>query len=485
MRAILIALMFEALFINIGTHVAAAGADPGQYIRLGRQALKEDHPSQARLYFLSALSMLHEHPNHSLDNQISALSGLGYADLWLGNQSEAKKSYSEGLHLAHDAMDRATMRLGLARALNDLGRPRQAYCLLRDHSIDHHDAALQAAISASLLGWNARSTDLLHEAAPNGVYIGPNWQRKLYNQTNKAIGFKMKPHVNVGFQYSGDSDHNTEQTYQAGMTFPSSGFGDNSLSPAVWSIGYQQSQIHGTIGEIGMDTLSGSVAAPLNSDWNYSLQAGLGLTRAWAFSAVTGRLSYHPDDDWGLELGFDRQPIETIQATANHILVNTFSFEGFRQLPLLGTVSASYFNQHFSDENQRNGFVTRITPTFYSFNPIPIAIGLQGYYRYYESGQARLNDYFNPRHYSEAICYIIYEQKFLPQWMLKIHAGFGSQTADNTTIPVKDIYGTITGSVLPYFQVDLKAGYSEVASSSGGGAGYNVNYVMADISVPF
>jgi hypothetical protein len=211
----------------------------------------------------------------------------------------------------------------------------------------------------------------------------------------------------------------------------------------------------------------------------------VGISSAWTFGVVTGQLSYHPSDDWGLELNLDRQPIESVQAVQNHILVNTVNFGGFGLLPDFGTVAASYFNQTFSDGNNRNGFVTRITPEFYSFNSVPISVGIQGYYRYYESGRDPRDGYFSPQHYSETIGYVGYQQKFLPLWTIQIHAGVGSQTVDNATLPVKDFFGTVTGSLSPYFNVDLKGGYSQVASFYGGGSGYSSSYVQADISVPF
>ncbi len=93
--------------------------------------------------------------------------------------------------------------------------------------------------------------------------------------------------------------------------------------------------------------------------------------------------------------------------------------------------------------------------------------------------------YFNPLHYREALGYVIYVQKFSPFWIMRLYAGFGSQTVDGTTTPVKDIYGTLSGLVSPYVQVSLTGGYTQVASVYGGGPGYHRSYVQANLSIPF
>jgi hypothetical protein len=230
--------------------------------RVKSDSLLEGHPYKARTYFETALRIIRAHPEKSWNDKISALSGLGYADLWIGNEHEAKRAYSEGLHLAQSDADREAMRLGLGRALNGLGRSRQAYDLLHEDSAASNQAALQSAVAANLLGWNTRGADLLRVAAPNGSYIGPNWQKTLYSRTNDPVQFQMKPRVNIGVQYSGDSDHNTNQTYQAGLVIPGSGLGDNSLNPTLWSAQYQQSLIGSTTGSIDISSLSGGLAVP-------------------------------------------------------------------------------------------------------------------------------------------------------------------------------------------------------------------------------
>lgn len=485
MRAWLLVALIEILAVNMNTRASAAGLGPDQYIRLGRQALLHGHPDAARSYFATALHMLRVDPQMSQSDKLPALSGLGYADLWLGQELAARQVYAEGLKLAQNAADKKAMCLGLGRAFNGLGQSRRAYDLLQKENDDSHQAALQSAVAANLLGWNTRAKDLLAQAAPDGNYVGPNWQKKLYAQTYDDVAFAVKPSVNFGVQSSGDNDHNTSQTYQAGVVYPGSGLGNNALGPTSWSAQYQQVLLGSTTGSAALSAISGGLAAPLGRDWSYALQAGLGNTGAWTFGTVTGDLSYQPSDTFGLELDVDRQPVEAVQAVQNWIMLNTVSMGGFGTLPGVGTVAASYFNQSFSDGNDRNGFITRVTPAFYSFSSVPISLGVQGLYRYYESGVTPADGYFNPQHYSEAIGYVIYEEKFASVWTIQIHAGLGSQTVDNTSTPVKDFYGSVAGAVSRYFQLDLTGGYSQIASFNGGGSGYSSSYVQANILVPF
>lgn len=259
MRAWLMLALVEILLINTSTRASGAEVGPDQDIRAGRQALLDGHPHKARTHFATALRIIRAHPGKNGNDKISALSGLGYADLWIGNDQEAKHAYCEGLHLAQSEADRKAMRLGLGRAFNGLGQSRQAYDELEEDSAASHQAELQSAVAANLLGWNTSATDLLREAAPNGSYTGPNWQKSLYSRTNDTVEFQTKPRVNIGVQYSGDSDDNTNRTYQAGFVIPGSGLGDNALSPTLWSAQYQLSQIGSTTGRVDISTLSGGI----------------------------------------------------------------------------------------------------------------------------------------------------------------------------------------------------------------------------------
>lgn len=485
MKNLLIVALVGALVVDMNTCAGAAELGPDKCIRLGRQALLHSHPDAARRYFATALDLLRADAQAPQSDKLPALSGLGYADLWLGQELAARRAYAEGLKLAQTPEDKKAMRLGLGRALNGLGQSHQAYRLLQDDAASSNLAALQAAVAANLLGWNTRAENLLAQAAPNGNYIGPNWQRRLYGQTSNDVAFAVKPSFNFGFLYSGDSDHNTSQTYQAGITYPGSGMGDNTLSPTLWSGQYQQALVGSPTGSVAISAVSAGVATPLSRDWSYSVQVGLGNTAAWTFGTVTGNLSYQPSDYFGFELGADRQPVESVQAVRNRIMLNTVNAGGFATLPGIVTVSGSYFHQNFSDGNDRNGFVARVTPAFYSFSTAPISLGLQGFYRYYASGVVPADGYFNPRHYSETIGYVIYKEKFGSNWTLAIHAGLGCQILNGTSTPVKNIYGSVVGSVSRHFQIGLTGGYSQIASFIDGGAGYNYSYAQAKILVPF
>ena len=465
--------------------LSAAYGDPASMIRLGRMAMTHDHPYAALSYFRSANAEIDTHPSAYRADRLSALSGIGYSALWVGNAHEAERAYRQGLPLAHSDADQKTMRIGLARALIDLGRPHEAYRLLQPVHKVSHEAALQAAIAANLLAWNTLASASLQEAAPTGHYVGPLWLQRLYSKTRNYVDFILKPQVDIGYHYSSDSDHNINQIYDAGVTIPGTGLGDNTLGPTTWHVGYRQTQINDSDGQVGISALSVGWGASLDRSWQYMVRGGVGTARNWIFGQAKGQITYQPDDSWGLAVSVDRTPIRTFEAVQNHIIVNSISAGGFGRLRNVGTFAASYFHQAFSDGNQRNGVVARVTPEFYSFDSIPVSIGVQGYLRDYSSGYVPFDGYFNPQHYREALGYVIYVQKFSPFWTMRLYAGFGSQTADGTTTAAKDIFGTITGLVSPYVQVSLTGGYNQVASAYGGGAGYHRSYVQANMSIPF
>ncbi|MBE7563297.1 hypothetical protein H7F10_10135 [Acidithiobacillus sp. HP-6] len=483
--------VIAGLIFFSGATVAAA--DPGHDIRLGREALTQEHPDLALSYFRKARDEIRRHPDKYHDDQLAALSGLGYAALWVGNSHEAENAYSKGITIARSPGDQKTMRVGLARALINLGRPREAYDILKPVRSLGAGPQLQSAIASALLSWDTIAWKHLDLAAPHGVYPGPQWQAQLFRQTSDFVYYPLHDRINVGYQYSSDSDHNINQTYQAGVTIPGVGPGDNSLSPTMWYAGFRQMQINDSDGQIGLSTLEGGWSAPINTNWNYSILGGVSTARNWTFGRLAGQLNYQPSDSWGLNLSFDRQPIRTVTAVENKILVNTVSLGGFGRLRNIGTVGAAYFHQAFSDGNQRDGVVVRVTPEFYSFSSLPISVGVQGYFRAYTSGTplrisingSPTNAYFSPHHYREALGYIIYVQKFSPYSVMRLYAGYGDQTIDGITTPITDFYGTITGIVSTHLQFSLTGGYSQVASAYGGGAGYHRSYVGANLTIPF
>jgi hypothetical protein len=483
----LLLIFLGAVGLNLNAVAFAAEADGGEYIRLGRQALTDNHPDRARGYFRAALRAIGPHPSARADveSEVSALSGLGFADLWLGADREARWAYSKGLDVARNEGDRRTLRVGLARALIDLGQPRRAYELLRGDTANSQEAALQSSAAASLLGWNTASADLLREAAPTGRYTGPVWRKNLYDQTGDTVALRTRPAVDVDVQYSDDSDHNLDWFYTATVSAPGPRLGDGALGPTMWQGQFQQLDLSVPGAHTRISAATAGVAAPLSPDWDYSLRAGAGVGPNWTYGTVTGRLAYHPSDYWGVEVNVDRQPVETVQSIQDHVLFDTVSVSGFGSLPDVGTISTSYVYQNFSDGNERNSFVARVTPVFYSVSGAPISLGVQGYYRYYEDGRTVFDGYFNPAHYSVAIGYLIYKEKFSPRWTFEAHAGYGSQTVNSTTTPVDDVFAELRGSVSSHFQLVLKGGYTQVAGVNGGGPGYNSHYVEAEIVAPF
>jgi hypothetical protein len=483
----LLLIFVGAAGFNLNGAAFAAEADGGAYIRLGRQALADNHPEKARGYFRAALGAIGPDPRgrEGVESEVSALSGLGYAALWLGADREARWAYSKGLKVAPNEDDRKTLRVGLARALIDLGQPRRAYNLLRGDTANSHEAALQSSAAASLLGWNTATAGLLRDAAPTGDFAGPVWQKNLYDRTDDAVALQTKPRVDVDVQYSDDSDHNLDWIYSATVSAPGPRLGDSALGPTIWQAQFQQLDLSVPGARTQISAATAGVAAPLNPDWDYSLRAGAGVGPDWTYGTVTGRLAFHPSDYWGAEVNVDRQPVETVQSIQEHILLNTVSVSASGSLPDVGAVSTSYLYQNFSDGNERNSFVARVTPVFYSFSGVPISLGVQGYYRYYEDDRTLFDGYFNPARYSVAIGYLIYKEKFTPIWAFEVHAGYGSQTVDSTTTPVDDFFAEVRGSVSSHFQLMLKGGYTQVASVNGGGPGYSSHYVEAEIAAPF
>ncbi|MCE5361028.1 MAG: hypothetical protein JJ714_08645 [Acidithiobacillus sp.] len=410
--------------------LSSALADPASHIRLGREALNSDHPQKALDAFEQAMAEIRKNPKKYTADRIPTLAGMGYAALWLGNEHQAERSYREGLELSHSKSDKKTMATGLARALIGVGRPREAFDTVAPYRGSDHLAALQAAIAANLLNWNILGKENLRYAAPNGEYTGPRWQKELYRYADNYISYALRPKIDIGVHYSSDIDHNINQIYSANVLWPGRPLSDPQLNPTFWQFGFQQTQIGDSVGQVGLSAIRGGWSSVVNKNWQYSAIAGLGTSGRWTYATLNGLLLYQPSDSWGLNVGFDRQPIRTNTAVQNHILVNTIDAGGFARWRDVGTLGADYFHQIFSDGNQRDGFVIKATPEFVSLGRWPVSLGIQGYYRQYHSGIVAYDGYFNPRNYREALGYFIYVQKFSPYWTLRFYSGFGSQTID-------------------------------------------------------
>jgi tetratricopeptide (TPR) repeat protein len=475
-------LILAALLLATTT---VAAADPATSIRQGRAALDANHPQKALAAFQQALDKIAADPPRYAADRVAALAGKGYAALWLGNEHQAETAYRQGLTIARSEADQKTMAVGLARALIGLGRPREAYDMAVPYRDVSHEAALQAAIAANLLGWNVLGAEDLMAAAPDGVYPGPHWLKSLYRYADSYVQYGLAPKVNIGIHYSSDIDHNINQIYSADVRWPGKALSDPRLNPTFWQFGYQQTQITDSVGQTGLSAIRGGWSSTLDRNWQYQINAGVGTSGHWTYGTVDSQLFYTPSDSWGLNLGVDRQPIRTFTAVQNRILVNTVDAGGFYRLRDVGTVGVDYFHQSFSDGNQRNGLVIKATPEFLSLGRWPVSLGIQGYYRQYHSGVVPYDGYFNPRNYREAIGYLIYVQKFSPYWTLRFYSGFGSQTIDGATSSVRDFFGTLSGLIAPYCAVSLTGGYSQIANAYGGGPGYHRSYIEANIAIPF
>ncbi|WP_308390025.1 hypothetical protein [Acidithiobacillus sp. AMEEHan] len=432
-----------------------------------------------------ALKKIDEHPVRYASDRLAALSGKGYAALWLGNDHQAYRAYAQAFPLAKVPSDRKVVSVGLARALIANGRPIEAFNITQPYR-QHPPVALQSAIAANLLDWNVMAKQDLALAAPAGHYVGPDWEARLYRITNNYVDFALQPKIRLGFHYSSDIDSNINQIYSADAFWPGRWLSRKGLNPTFWQVGFQQTQVADPSGQVGLSAIRAGWSAIPSKDWRYSILAGLGTSgKGWTYASLHASTLYQPSDSWGLDGSADRELVRTLGAVQNQILVNTLSVGGFGRLRDLGTLSAAYFHQSFSDDNQRNGVVVRLTPEFLTLGRWPIALGIQGYYRQFESSVVPYAGYFNPQNYREALAYLIYVQKFSPYWTLRFYSGFGSQTIDGVTSGVQDYYGTLTGLISPYCSVSLTGGYSNIANVYGGGPGYHRSYFGGEISIPF
>jgi hypothetical protein len=87
------------------------------------------------------------------------------------------------------------------------------------------------------------------------------------------------------------------------------------------------------------------------------------------------------------------------------------------------TFAAALFRQWFSDDNERDGWIARITsPAFLPFGPGLPATALQLFSRRFENSRSGVVGYFNPERYHEERLNLIMSARFSPSWVLRMVA---------------------------------------------------------------
>ena len=453
-----------------GMPYAMAQDSAGEKIKAGRAALLAENPQAALELYRAALAIL---PSEARQDRFVTLMGIGRSAAWLEQYQLAERSYREALTLASSDEDRVIAAAGLSEMLNVLERPRAAFGLSRPLASTSLAHAVQAARAALILDWPDKAREALETQASS---VTPEIEETRVGRTfrtqQEELAFRTGWVLSSAAEYAKDSDN--VRTYdvlvRAGMSPPSA---QAAFGITRWDITARHQTIDDGSRRTEVPQLEGGMKINASDDIKLLISAGAAEARGWTYPVGTARVSYRPSDDWGAEISTDHDAVRTVTALANRTDYSTATIGGDVRL-VNTTFAAAVFRQWFSDENERDGWVGRITPpSFLPFGPGGPATALQLYARRFDSSRRDVVGYFNPERYHEERLNLIVSTRFSPTWTLRMVAGVGQESIEGTRSSTLNVDARVSGRLSPATRIDFSLRHGDSAAFSSSGVGYS------------
>jgi hypothetical protein len=129
------------------------------------------------------------------------------------------------------------------------------------------------------------------------------------------------------------------------------------------------------------------------------------------------------------------------------------------------TFAATLFRQWFSDDNEREGWLTRITsPYFLPFGVGSPAVALQLYSRKFDSARNDVVSYFSPSRYHEERVNLLVNAQLSPNWTLRMIGGLGQQWIEGTQSPTLNADLKVSGRLTRSARVDFSLRHGDSAT---------------------
>lgn len=202
------------------------------------------------------------------------------------------------------------------------------------------------------------------------------------------------------------------------------------------------------------------------------VSAGAAEARGWVYPVANTRLSYRPSPRWGAELSAEHDAVRSVAALANRVEYSSTSL-GADVKFLNTTFAGALFRQWFSDDNERDGWVARVTLP--SFVPMPggPTTALQLYSRRFEGNRGDVVGYFSPERYHQEKLNLIMSGSLSPRWMLRIGAGVGEESIEGVRSPTLDTDLKLSGQLSRSARLDLSLRHGDSVPFSSPGLGYS------------
>lgn len=463
-----------ALALGFATAAHAGGISVSSEIAAGRKALEDSHPELARQHFEAVV----QDSAAAKDERFVALVGLGRADLWLEDYSQAADDFRQARGLAEVPADRQAADTGLARALDALEYYREGNALVTPFAQGKLEPTIEVLRSDLALGWEDKSVPYM-QAAPAAdpeSHTGTE-----YAWLKAETDFRLSDRLGGEFAYSHDSDHLSVWGYGANAALPGAPggafFNTWTLSARQWLVDDGQRTDHVN------SFLAGSTMRIGDAQ---HLDAGLGVITFRGRGYFQGSADWNAqfDDRYGVSASADRSPILTTTALADALFSSTYTVgANLRPLDHL-YVLPGYVRQDFSDGNHRDSAVLKLLLSPYDVPETATAIGAQVYARVFTSSQPSHGVYFNPKDYNQERVDLIVVHKLSPDWQLRGIAGAGNQTIDGASSLSYDVRLSLMGRLPGNGRLEVAFERDSFASAAGGGSGYWSNAVTLSLTYP-
>ncbi|HVK55459.1 MAG TPA: hypothetical protein VM532_10580, partial [Burkholderiales bacterium] len=417
------------------------------------------------------------------ETRFAALLGVARSAAWLEDYKLAEASYREALPLAANNEDQAVATAGLARMLNIGDRPRAAFEVSSPFVSTSIDNALEAGRAALSLGWEEKAAVL---ELP-GITIPPDIEKSRQGRDlarlRDELYVRTRPSVNFAFEYGKDSDDVRTYDSTVGIAFSSDSLGQFGHQPR-WNVTTRHEVFDEQAARAEISRLQSGVRINLSDDLKASTNLGVARVNSWTYGVWQAEISYRRSDNWGLAFSADRDAVKTTTALTNRITVRTETIGGDVRLGD-AVLAGALLRQTFSDGNDRDGGVLRITSPAFNIGAGGPSLAVQLYGRYFENSRQDVIGYFNPRRFEEQRFNFIFSARLSPDWRLRAILGPGRQSVESEKSNTGTAEVKLIGHVDRKAHVEITALYGDTAAFASSGAGYKRSLINASFVVPW
>jgi len=474
-------LIVLAAVAVLGLPSALAADLPAVAIRAGRDALIAEDPRAALAHYREALALLGPDDREA---RFVALLGIARSAAWLEDYKLAEHSYRAALPLAANEEDRAAASAGLAQMLTIADRPRAAYAFAAPFANQSSANAVEAARAALAMGREDKAATAL--SAQSGALAAAEPNSRLgrdYRSQRDELAFRLRPQALGVFEYTRDSDG--VRTYDTGIGAALSGKPVAADGPAArWDVATHRVTIDDGSTRAAISQFQGGVHTRFGDDWGGAAWLGAARHDDWTYAVGGAQVSFRQRDEWGVEVGADRDAVKTIAALANRITVRSVTLGGDVRIAD-AVVAGALGQQKFGDDNDRDYAVVRVTlPTIMTPPGWP-SLTPQFYARYFEDSNPGPHGYFNPRRFEEQRINFLVAARLSRAWAMRLTLGPGRQSVDGERSNSLTGELKLTGRVATSARVEILAAYGDTAAYASSGPGYRRTSVQVNLFIPW